>query len=41
MIADFLKSNGIQVTHILNEWHTREHEYTECAKIIDRELTYH
>lgn len=41
MISDFLKSNGLQVTHIFDETHSREHEYTECAKVVDGKLTYH
>jgi len=40
MIADFLKSKGIVVTHIFDGKHTREHEYTQCAKIIDGKLAY-
>jgi len=41
MIADFLKSKGVQVVHILGEKQTREHEYNQCAKIRDGVLTYH
>jgi len=41
MISDFLKSNGLQVTHISDETHSREHEYTQCAKVVDGKLTYH
>lgn len=41
MIADFLKANGFEVIHILDEKHTREHKYTQCAKIADGELSYH
>jgi uncharacterized protein (DUF488 family) len=41
MISDFLKSKGVQVTHILDERHTKEHEYTQCTKIINGELTYY
>ena len=32
MISDFLKSKMVQITHILDERHEREHEYTRCAK---------
>lgn len=41
MIADFLKSLGVQVVHILGEKQTREHEYNEWARIRDGSLTYH
>ena len=38
MISDFLKSRGIQVTHILGEKQTREHDYNHCAKITNGNL---
>ena len=41
MIADFLKSEGVEVTHILDVAHSKEHNYTECAKIVGGKLTYH
>lgn len=41
MISDFLKSKGIEVTHIFDEKHTQEHEYTQCAKVVDSRLTYY
>lgn len=41
MIAEFLKSKGIQVTHILDGSHTKDHEYTKCAKVRNGQLTYH
>lgn len=41
MIAGSLKSHAIQVTHILNDEHTREHQYTECARIRNGQLAYH
>ena len=41
MIADFLLSKGIEVTHILDVKHIQLHQYTGCARIIDGELTYH
>ena len=41
MIADFLKSEGVAVTHILDATHSKEHRYTQCAKIIEGKLTYH
>jgi uncharacterized protein (DUF488 family) len=40
MIADFLKSKGVQVEHIFDEKHTREHEYTKCARIREGQLTH-
>ena len=40
MIADFLKSEGIAVTHILDATHSKEHEYTQCARIVEGKLTY-
>lgn len=41
MIADYLKSKGIEVTHILDQKHTQEHQYTQCATIVDGQLRYH
>lgn len=41
MISDYLKSKGIQVIHIVDERHVQEHEYTQCARIRNGELTYH
>jgi uncharacterized protein (DUF488 family) len=41
MISDYLKSKGIDVVHIVNEKHIREHEYTQCAKIKNGTLVYH
>ncbi len=41
MISDFLKSRGIRVTHIFDHKHTREHEYTKCARIVNGQLAYH
>jgi uncharacterized protein (DUF488 family) len=41
MISDFLKSKGLKVTHIFDEKDYREHEYTECAKLVKGKLTYH
>jgi uncharacterized protein (DUF488 family) len=40
MVADFLKSLDVQVTHIFDEKKAQVHEYTRCAKIIDGHLTY-
>lgn len=41
MISDFLKSKGLEVTHIFDETHSREHGYTQCAKVVGGKLTYH
>jgi len=41
MIADFLLSKGIEVTHIFDAKHVQRHQYSGCARIIDGELTYH
>jgi len=40
MISDFLKSKAVQVIHILDAKHDREHEYSQCARIIDGQLSY-
>jgi len=41
MISDFLKSKDVQVVHIFDLAHDREHEYSKCARIIDGHLSYH
>nr|WP_294899431.1 DUF488 domain-containing protein [uncultured Pedobacter sp.] len=41
MIADYLKSKGWKVMHILSKEKLTEHPYTQPAKIVDGELTYH
>jgi len=41
MISDFLKSKGVRVTHILDAQHSIEHKFTECAKLVAGDLTYH
>ncbi len=41
MISDFLKSKGVEVAHIFDEKHTQEHEYSQCAKIVEGQLSYH
>jgi uncharacterized protein (DUF488 family) len=40
MIADYLKSHGTQVIHILGPTSLQEHPYTSAARIIDGELSY-
>jgi len=41
MISDYAKSNGVRVVHIIEQSHSLEHEYTECARIVKGLLTYH
>lgn len=40
LISDYLKSNGIEVIHLLNEVQTEVHPYTSAARIIDGRLSY-
>jgi uncharacterized protein (DUF488 family) len=40
LIADYLKSKGVVVTHIINARKTEPHPYTSAAQIIDGELSY-
>jgi uncharacterized protein (DUF488 family) len=41
MIADFLKSNGVDVVHIIDETHSKGHDFTPCARIVSGRFTYH
>ena len=41
MISDFAKSRGVRVIHIIEQSHSSEHEYSECARIANGLLTYH
>ena len=41
MISDFLKSKGVEVAHIFDKKHTHEHGYSQCAKIVEGQLSYH
>ena len=41
MISDFLKSKGYSVIHIFDKKHSSVHKFTECARLVDGELTYH
>ncbi|HEX7366537.1 MAG TPA: DUF488 domain-containing protein [Pelobium sp.] len=41
MIADYLKSKGWKVMHIFSEENAAEHPYTQPAKIVSGDLTYH
>jgi len=40
MIADYLKSLGITVLHVMGEGKIEEHPYTSAARIVDGELVY-
>jgi len=41
MISDFLKSRNIRVIHIIDAQNSTEHKFTECAKLVGGQLTYH
>lgn len=40
LIADYLKSTGLDVIHILNAKHTEPHPYTSAARIVEGRLSY-
>ena len=40
LIADYLKAEGHEVIHIIDEKKTEEHPYTSAARVIDGELSY-
>jgi uncharacterized protein (DUF488 family) len=40
LIADFLKANGTEVIHIIDNKHTGVHSYTSAARIVDGRLSY-
>ena len=40
LIADYLKANGVEVTHIMATGKASEHPYTSAARIINGELSY-
>jgi uncharacterized protein (DUF488 family) len=40
LIADYLKAQGLLVTHIIDATHTQPHPYTAAANIIDGDLSY-
>lgn len=40
LIADYLKAEGHEVIHILDEKKTEEHPFTSAARIIDGRLSY-
>jgi uncharacterized protein (DUF488 family) len=41
LIADYLKAQGIEVTHILAAGKSETHPYTSAAMIVDGQLSYH
>jgi uncharacterized protein (DUF488 family) len=40
LIADYLKAQGLLVTHIIDSTHTQPHPYTSAARIVDGDLSY-
>ena len=40
LIADYLKAEGHEVIHILDEKKTEEHPYTSAASLVDGKLSY-
>ena len=40
LISDYLKADGIEVTHVLAARKAEPHPYTSVARIIDGELSY-
>ena len=40
LIADYLKAEGHEVVHILDEKKTEEHPFTSAARIVDGKLSY-
>lgn len=40
LIADYLKAEGHEVVHILDEKKTEEHPFTSAARIVDGRLSY-
>lgn len=40
LISDYLKSRGLEVTHIVDLAKTEPHPFTSAARIIDGELSY-
>jgi uncharacterized protein (DUF488 family) len=40
LIADYLKSRGMEVTHILGAYKIEPHPYTSAARIVNGELSY-
>lgn len=40
LISDYLKAEGHEVVHIIDEKKTEEHPFTSAARIVDGELSY-
>ena len=40
LIADYLKAEGHEVAHIVNEKKTEEHPFTSAARLVDGRLSY-
>lgn len=40
LIADYLKTMGVNVIHILSPTRSQEHPYTSVARVVDGRLTY-
>src|SRR6266566_7202624 len=40
LISDYLKAQGIEVTHIVDANKTERHPYTSAAQIVNRKLSY-
>jgi uncharacterized protein (DUF488 family) len=40
LIADYLKAEGYEVIHILDQSKTEEHPFTPAARIVDGKLSY-
>jgi uncharacterized protein (DUF488 family) len=40
LIADYLKAEGHEVIHIIDEKKTEEHPFTSAARVVDGELSY-
>ena len=40
LIADYLKAQGLLVTHIIDSTHTQPHPYTSAARIVEGRLSY-
>jgi uncharacterized protein (DUF488 family) len=40
LISDYLKANGIEVTHILARGKSEAHPFTSAARIVNGELSY-
>lgn len=40
LIADYLKAEGHEVIHIIDEKKTEEHPFTTAARIVDEKLSY-